>query len=253
VIEREDVDGVAVLSLAHGKVNALDLELLRAITEAFTALDGDTCGAVVITGSGRAFSAGVDLWRVVEGGPEYVEAFLPALSEAFLAIFDLGRPVVAAVNGHAIAGGAIVACAADHRLMAEGGGRFGVPELHVGVPFPLSALEILGYAVGGPAARRAILAAGTVPPALALAQGLVDEVVAPESLLDAATARARALATRIPADTYRLTKAQLHAPVHERLARDRPTMDPLTLRLWCERVADGGIRRYMEQVTARRT
>jgi enoyl-CoA hydratase len=252
VIEREDVDGVAVLRLANGAVNALDLELLRAITETFTALDRDPCGSVVLTGAGRAFSAGVDLWRVAEGGREYVEAFLPALDDAFLAIFDLGKPVVAAVNGHAIAGGAILACAADHRLMAEGGGRFGVPELQVGVPFPLSALEILGYAVGGPAARRAILSADTVAAPEALARGFVDEVVPAHSLLDTATGRARALATRIPADTYRLTKAQLHTPVAERLARYRPAMDPRTLQLWCARVEDGAIRRYMEQVRARR-
>ena len=73
-----------------------------------------------------------------------MRSFLPALSAAFLAVFCSGKPVVAAVNGHAIAGGAILACACDRRVMDDSGGQFGVTELRVGVPFPPVALEILG-------------------------------------------------------------------------------------------------------------
>src|SRR4051812_31145504 len=64
----EDRGGVAVVRLAHGKVNALDLELLHAITATFTELDRGDAAAVVLTGSGSAFSAGVDLWRILDGG-----------------------------------------------------------------------------------------------------------------------------------------------------------------------------------------
>jgi enoyl-CoA hydratase len=256
VIDREDVDGVAVLRLSHGKVNALDLELLRAITATFTALDdsdSDGSRAVVLTGAGRSFSAGVDLWRIVEGGPAYVRAFLPALSDAFLAVFRLGKPVVAAVNGHAIAGGAILACACDHRLMADADGRVGVTELAVGVPFPLTALEILASAMGAQRARAAIVAADTHPPREALIRGYVDELTAPEGLTEAAIARARRLADRVPADTYRLTKAQLRLAAEDRLARLSPQYDPPVEELWVRRVEDGWIRRYMERVTARRS
>jgi enoyl-CoA hydratase len=65
MIERADLDGVAVLRLAHGKANALDVELLRELTGAFTELAGSGHPAVVLTGAGRSFSAGVDLWRVI--------------------------------------------------------------------------------------------------------------------------------------------------------------------------------------------
>jgi enoyl-CoA hydratase/carnithine racemase len=113
VIEVDVVDGVGVVRLVHGKVNALDLELCRAIEQAMRDLD-DVDGvvrAVVVTGTGRVFSAGVDLKRVVDGGAAYVAEFLPALSGAFRSVFDLGKPVVAAVNGHAIAGGCVLAAA----------------------------------------------------------------------------------------------------------------------------------------------
>lgn len=251
MIERDTTDGVAVVRLAHGKVNALDLDLLNAITETFRELDRGEDRAIVLTGAGRAFSAGVDLWRILDGGDEYVRAFLPALSTAFLEVFTVGKPVVAAVNGHAIAGGMIFAAACDYRTMADGAGRVGVTELQVGVPFPIVALEILGFALGEQVARQAVLAADTVPAREALERGYVDELVEPEALVPAAVESARATADRVPADTYRFTKSQLRHDLMERLSRLRPTMDPRTEELWLERVNDGWLRRYMERATRR--
>jgi len=242
-IEREDRDGVAVVRLAHGKVNALDVDLCRAITATFRDLDAGDQRAVVVTGAGRAFSAGVDLWRIADGGEEYVREFLPALVEAFEAVFGCGKPVVAAVNGHAIACGCIIACAADRRVMS--GGRIGVTELLVGVPFPATALAILDHALGPVGARRAVFSAETFEPVAALAQNLVDEVTEAEHLLDRAVELARRDADLTPADTYRLTKRQLQSDI-------RGDRDADVTRLWIERVADGHIRRYMEQVTARK-
>ena len=140
----EECDGVAVVRLDDGKVNALDLELLTAISATMARLVD--VPAVVLTGAGTVFSAGVDLRRIVEGGPAHVREFLPELSRAFLAVFDHPRPVVAAVNGHALAGGCVLAAACDVRLMS--GGRIGLTELLVGVPFPVAPLEIMRFAVG---------------------------------------------------------------------------------------------------------
>ena len=82
MIETADDDGIAILTLNHGPVNALDLELLSAIPGSLAAV-ADSRG-VVLTGSGRSFSAGVDLKQIVDGGLPYVEKFLPALSLAML-------------------------------------------------------------------------------------------------------------------------------------------------------------------------
>ena len=87
------------------------------------------------------FSAGVDLLKVVDGGAVYVRMFLPVFRRVFESLFDYPKPVVAAVNGHAIAGGCVLACAADHRVMAAGTARIGMPELLVGVALPTVALE----------------------------------------------------------------------------------------------------------------
>jgi len=149
MIERTDTGSIVVLSLAHGPVNVMDTALLRHITETFTALVAEQAGR---GGAHRrragAFSAGVDLRSLLDGGADYLAEFLPALSEALHTVFTFGRPVVAAVNGHAIAGGCVLAGCADLRLMAAGNGRIGVREFKVGAApaFPRVPLEILVHA-----------------------------------------------------------------------------------------------------------
>lgn len=154
MIELEERGAVTIVRLAHGKVNALDVELLEAIAKTFTGLD--SARAIVFTGAGRSFSAGVDLKRIVEGGLDYVRVFRPALSAAVKAVFYCPVPVVAALNGHAIAGGCVLAAACDMRLMA--GGTIGLSELRVGVPFPGVPLEVMRHALG-PTTRKLVLSA----------------------------------------------------------------------------------------------
>ena len=250
MIERDDDGEVAILRLAHGPVNAMDLELCEAAARQLRGLNADPARAVVLTGAGRAFSAGVDLRRYLEQGPAYVERFLPALAELFSAAFELAKPVVAAVNGHAIAGGCVLAACADVTFMAEGNGRIGVPELKVGVPFPRVALEVLRHAVGDVAARRLVLGADTHTAAAAQAIGLVDEVVPAGELLARAVAAARALAADIPADSFAITKAQLRRDARERIQRGADEQEPVT-QLWNRRATDGWTASYLKSVTGK--
>jgi enoyl-CoA hydratase len=254
VLEREDVDvegvPVAVLRMAHGPVNAMDLELCRALAERFRGLAADPARAVVVTGMDRAFSAGVDLKRcTAEGGP-YVEHFLPALADAFRAAFELPKPLVSAVNGHAIAGGCVLAACADVVLMADGAGRIGVPEIRVGVPFPRIALEVLGVAVGERGARELVVGAQTYPPERAEQLGLVHEVVPPAELGSRAAALAAGMARDIPPDTFATTKRQLRRAALERVDRYADEDEPVA-ELWKRHIADGWVARYLASVTGR--
>jgi enoyl-CoA hydratase len=239
MLDVEKRSSVTVLRLRHGKVNALDLELLQAITAVMHDLDPNE--AVVITGSGSVFSAGVDLRRIVEGGRPYVEEFMPALSAAFLAIFDHRGPVLAAVDGHAIAGGCVIAAASDVRIMS--GGRIGLAELSVGVPFPPVAIEILRYAIG-PAVGHLVLTAGLLDAPQAQSIGLVHEVTGPDVLLDAAVDRARQMA-QVPAEVFELSKRQLQQPARARLAV-RDGVDAAVLQMCSSDRTREAIARYLE-------
>jgi len=240
VIEVAEQDGVAVLRLAHGKVNAMSMEFCEALTARFAEIS--SARAVVMTATGRTFSAGVDLVRLLEGGAPYVRKFLPVLSEMFATVFSHPAPVVAAINGHAIAGGCVLACAADKRLMARDGGRIGVTELLVGVPFPPAAMEIMRCAAAPQFFADAIFSGTTYTPAEAVARGFVHDVVEPQALLERAVAAAKALAA-LPPKAFALTKRQIRAPALERM--QSPELDATIAQIWTAPETLGRVRDYV--------
>lgn len=242
---REERDGVVVLRLDHGKAQALDVELCEALASELELIDGADAVGVVITGTGTIFSAGVDLYRAVEGGPEYIERFLPVLARAFTKLFAFPRPVVAAVNGHAIAGGCVMTCACDYRIMARGPGTIGVPELKVGVPFPYIAIEILRFATPNERLQELLYLGRTFGVDDAVAHGLIDEVAAPNDLLDRACEVARLLGSGQRA-RFELTKRQVRQPSLDRIARhDRDTAHEVS-RAWKDPATLEAIRRYLK-------
>jgi enoyl-CoA hydratase len=249
VIERETRDGVLVLRMAHGKASAFDVELAQALDGALEEYERGPERALVLTGTGRIFSAGVDLFRVLDGGPAYLERFLPALERLFERLIRLEKPLVAAINGHAIAGGCVLACAADRRIAAEGDARLGVPELVVGVPFPVGALELVRDA--WPAARlhEALYGGRTVALADCLEQGIVDELVEPDALAGRALAVARELAA-IPAASYRLSKRFARRPAVERIEAMAAHAGE-TLAAWSSPEALAAVRAYVERTIRR--
>ena len=244
MIHREDHDGIAVLRIEHGKANTLDTELCSAIVDAFE--DASEAGAVVLTGTGRIFSAGVDLFRVLEGGASYIDDFVPAMCRAFERVFVHPAPVVAAANGHAIAGGCLLVAAADQRLMAAGNARIGIPELQVGVPFPPIALEIMRFATPPQHFQTIVYRAETHEPDAALALGLLDEIVEPDELLERAVSRATRLAS-VHRESFALTKRESRRPAMVRIRAREQTVAREVLAQWLEPATLERIRGYLER------
>jgi enoyl-CoA hydratase/carnithine racemase len=246
VIEIEAAGAVQVLTLSSGRVNALDVELLEELTDALGELQHSGGGALVVTGAGRAFSAGVDLNRVVEGGAGYTDRLIPALSEAFEAMFCYLGPTVAAINGAAIAGGCVLACACDRRLIGPEA-QIGASEVRVGVPFPVAALEVMRYACGDRA--EGVLLGGRVYRGdETVANGLAHRVVA-DDLVGAAVAEAADLGG-IPVEAYRHTKAQLRAPTLARM-REGALVDSEVRQLWGADETQQRIAAYVESLRRR--
>lgn len=246
MIERTERDDILTLRLAHGKASAMDVELVEAISAEMTLAAAGPARAVIVTGTGSIFSAGVDLFRMLEGGAEYVQRFVPSLTRMLLDVFSFPKPLVAAVNGHAIAGGCILALAADVKLMAAGNGRIGVPELLVGVPFPPAILEAVRFALPPQHLQALIYGGRTVPSEDAVRFGFVDEAVEPAQLEERAFAVASQLAA-IPAESFRLTKRQLRDAALHRARRYENELGGDSTKVWGDPAVHAHIRAYLER------
>ena len=250
MIVREDRNGIRILRLNHGKVSAIDVELGEAIIAEMKAAGDRSVRAVVIIGTGSAFSAGVDLFRLIKEGADYGRRFLPVLDRLLRDTLTFPKPVVAGVNGHAIAGGCILAACCDRRIMAEGNGRIGIPELAVGVPFPALPLQIVGSRLGDGALRDLVFTGRTVLVDEALAIGLVDEKCAADALLDRALDAAGRLAA-IPAGAFALTKESLYSPVLDRTDR-LAQHNARVVEAWMQQHTYDTIRAYLERTVGKK-
>jgi enoyl-CoA hydratase len=246
----ERADDIVVVRMMNGKANALDVEFCTALVHEIEALATGNARAVVLTGSGNIFSAGVDLIRLCDDGPAYRDEFVPRISKLVNALFRFPKPLVAAVNGHAIAGGCIMACTADHRIMARSNGRIGVPELLVGVPLPTTALEVVRFVVPPHHMQAVVYGGATYSADEALAIGLVDEIVEPAVLLDHAVTVAGHLAA-YSAEAFALTKRQLRAPALANIAAGAD-LDAEVLPVWQDAATLTRIRDYIARTFKRR-
>jgi len=244
MIERSETDGIVTVRLAHGKASALDLELMEGLARVMAETALSDARAVVLTGSGSIFSAGVDLFRLTSAGDDYVSRFVPALSRLVLDLFAFPKPLVVAVNGHAIAGGCIFTLTGDYRLMAAGNGRIGVPELLVGVPFPAAVLEIVRFAVPPQHVQSLIYSGRTVTPDDALRFGLVDEIVAADVLQNRANEMAVHLAS-LPAESFSLAKRQLRDKALGRAKHYANEFDSTMTDLWRSEKTHAHIKGYL--------
>jgi len=213
LIEVERDGAVALIFLNRPKVNALDPAFVEAILARWRQFATDPgVGAVVLASRReRVFSAGFDL-KVLHALPrERFASFIEGFATLYRELFTGELPVVAAVDGHAVAGGAILALACDRRIFAAGEGRFGVTEVDLALPLPPGVLHLLRAAGGeGPTAEAALFGR-LYTPEEAHAAGFADRLVAPGEALTVARQEAQVLAAK-PREALRAIRSGLRAP-----------------------------------------
>jgi enoyl-CoA hydratase len=198
-----------VLRIDRPPANAIDLDLA---IEFATALEGvettDGIGALIVTGAGNCFSAGLDLKVLPTYDRAQQQAMVMQVNRLFGGLYGLRLPTIAAVNGHAIAGGVILALCCDYRIGAEGEYKLGLAEARVGVPFPVAAMAIVQSELSHPISRRMVLTARNSSPREALSMGVLDELQPPDLLLPRAIGVAQEMAA-LPHTVYGRIKREL--------------------------------------------
>jgi len=216
-VRREDRDGVRVLTLARPPVNAIDFALVRALGDAAEGAMSDAgCRALVVTGAPGVFSAGIDTKRIPSYDADERASMLRAVNRTVLALYALEKPAVAAISGHALGAGFVLALTCDLRLVADGEFRLGLTEGKAGIPFPAGPLAVARAELSPESLRRLALTSATEGPASPRLAGIVDRVVPADALLANALDEARALAAQ-PA--FAAVKRQLRGDTIARLRR----------------------------------
>ena len=203
----QEQDGIAVITLNRpDKRNAVSFELVGELMRAFDEIERSEAQVLIITGAGKAFCAGLDLddLKAVLGKshPDNVKdsAMMAAM---FRRLYDFPKPTIAAVNGHAIAGGTGIATMCDFTLsVAEA--KYGYTEVKIGF-VPAIVSSILVWQVGHKIARDLLMTGRLFDAAEAYRYGLVNEIVEPERLMPRALELARQLMENSPS-SVRLTK-----------------------------------------------
>jgi enoyl-CoA hydratase len=198
---------VAVVRLNRPPANAMNPELLTDLVAVLDELKAETPGAVVLTGRSGFFSSGVDLKLVPGMDAATQHEMVSLLNRMAIGWYGFPGPVVAAIDGHAIAGGLVLAMCADFRI-AGPTGKLGLTELRAGVPYPVGALEVCRAELTKPVARRVVLGAELFDTAHALEWDVVDKLVPEGTVVDGAVEIAGELACTPPL-TYAHVKNQL--------------------------------------------
>lgn len=210
-VRTEDHDaGVRLLTLDRPPANAIDEELLADLATAVDeARRDDAVRAVVLTGAGRFLSGGFDLTA-----PRRDDVDAGRLHDLYrdthLALLELPKPTIAMVQGHAIAGGAVLALACDYRLGLDGDYKVGLNEVSIGASFPRVALEIVRLRLTPARAAELLLGAALYPASQATRLGIVDELL-PADQLESTVLRRAARMGAFPRESYAHTKAALIA------------------------------------------
>jgi enoyl-CoA hydratase len=208
-IERDG--DVAIVSLDDGKANALLVPEFLGLEAALDEVEKSTALSVVLTGRPGFFSAGLNLKALGAMSLDEKKQLVAAMGSAVLKLFLFPRPVVAAVSGHALGGGAMFALASDLRVFADGTFRFGLNEVQVGLFVPSYAIELARSAVSTSRLTDLVIHGRVLSPMEALDMHLADSVQAPGSLISAAMIRARDLA-KLTGTGYAITKRLVRGP-----------------------------------------
>lgn len=225
-------DRLVIITLNRGKSNSLNREMVTELSDMLHNIENDdNIGGMVITGKENFFSAGLDLIELYHYNEEEAKSFWHLFLDFSAKITSFKKPLVAAINGHSPAGGCVIALACDARVMAEGKFIIGLNEVPVGIIVPNSIFSLYSFWLGQANAYRNLLEGKLFSPEEALAIGLVDDVVKPESILTAAERKVRKYMA-FEANTWQQSKLNLRKGIIAATSADQSKDLEIMLKQW---------------------
>ncbi|HYL97943.1 MAG TPA: enoyl-CoA hydratase/isomerase family protein [Blastocatellia bacterium] len=199
-IKTDKRGGVLVIILSRGKANSMNWQMVEDLRNALSQARSDTgtIGVVIESDSPKFFSGGFDISEVFAYDRAKMTEFFGNFMDFYQSVFHFPKPVVAAIGGHAYAGGAVLSLACDFRIFAQGDYGFALNEIKLGVVLPPSIVNMAIDAVGYQSAYHLGLTGASLTPARALQIGLASELVEPPNLLERSVSMTSSLAEKTP-------------------------------------------------------
>ncbi len=246
-IRFEIIDGIAILSMSNGKnpQGSGFVEEMNITLDMITK-DREIKGLVLSSDHERFFSIGLDLPDLIDLSKDEFASFLDSYNRMCLNLYTMSIPTVAAINGHATAGGCIIAMMCDHRFMAEGRSIMGLNEVKLGVPVPYHADRILHDMIGSRNAMEMMASGDFYSTDRLLELGVIDRVVPPEELVDQATEHVRSIGGS-PLEAFSAIKANRTDAVTAWIEESRSKKDAEFVEMWYSEKARAGLRAAMEK------
>jgi 3,2-trans-enoyl-CoA isomerase len=176
-------EGIATITLSRGKVNAINEYVIDEMTDCFSALaDDPEVKAVIITGQGKFFSFGFDIPEFLNYPKEDFVRYLTKFTDFYTALFLYPKPIIAALNGHTIAGGCMIAIACDYRIMVSGKAKIALNEINFGSSLFAGSVALLKLLLGQRKAEEVAYSGAMYTAEEAYQLGLIDKVLTEEEI-----------------------------------------------------------------------
>jgi enoyl-CoA hydratase len=242
---------LAVLRFDKARGNAIDEPFVEALAAAVREVEGDGSirGVLLASAHPKLFCPGLDLVALIEYDRAAMERFLARFLDLTRSLFALGKPVVAALSGHAVAGGCVLALAADHRLLRRGA-QIGLNEVRVGLPLPWPVAVLMASAVPASAWSRVALLGQNFTDDEAVALGLVHEVRDAAGFEEACLSKLREFADKDPV-ALATTKRYLRAAALREMDAHDSSLRAEFLDAWFSPASRSRIRETIESLRAR--
>lgn len=229
----EHHDEIAVLRFTNGVTNPINLEFVKAISESIKILkrDNSVKGVVLASDNHKFFSIGFDIPKLYEQSRDGVKLFYESFNRLSLDLYTLPKPTIAAITGHATAGGCILALCCDYRFIAEGRKLMGLNEIKLGLPVPYPADCILRQLVGDRNATEIMYTGDFYNPEESVLMGMVDQVLPLDQVLTTSINIAKSLGA-MPSKAFSLIKRNRVEEVEAKISKKLKEKEALFLERW---------------------
>jgi len=248
LIHLEHHDEVAILKLNRGITNALNLQLVNQLAENLQKVrdDPNTHSLVLSSSNDKFFSIGFDIPELLKLARKDFKVFYQAFNQVCMKLHTLPKPTIAAITGHSIAGGCILALCCDYRFIAEGRKLMGLNEIKLGLPVPYPGNCILQHLVGTRNAREIMNTGEFYNPEESFQIGMVDQVLPLKEVVPKSIEKAKLLGG-LPHEAFQMIKSNRTETVEAQVLAYLQKKEQLFIKRWHSNDTRGLLREATEK------